>query len=190
MAILKGPSSGAMGGPRPPAGSRDKVHSSHITMAVPSEPGPAQNWPRLSQQHLLLEALPQVAAARLALQPLASPNPGPQRKPKSRIITVPPPPHSSRADRAFGSEGANLYTSMPSITTPKPVQTTCPYCRRVILTVTSTTPGVLIWLLCAGLFLYGFSMGCCFMPFCIGDLMAMKHSCPMCKRELYHYRRL
>eukprot|EP00074_Homo_sapiens_P069095 XP_011521085.1 uncharacterized protein LOC101929989 isoform X2 [Homo sapiens] len=33
-------------------------------------------------------------------------------------------------------------------------------------------------------------LGCCFLAFCIRSLMDVKHSCPVCQRELFYYHRL
>ncbi|XP_017729934.1 PREDICTED: lipopolysaccharide-induced tumor necrosis factor-alpha factor homolog isoform X2 [Rhinopithecus bieti] len=70
------------------------------------------------------------------------------------------------------------------------VQVVCPYCGNRIITVTSFVPGALTWLLCTTLFLFGCVLGCCFLPFCIRSLMDVKHSCPVCQRELFYYRHL
>ncbi|XP_031514350.1 LITAF domain-containing protein isoform X3 [Papio anubis] len=50
--------------------------------------------------------------------------------------------------------------------------------------------GALTWLLCITLFLFGCVLGCCFLPFCIRSLMDVKHSCPVCQRELFYYHHL
>uniref|UniRef100_A0A2K5Q5A8 LITAF domain containing n=1 Tax=Cebus imitator TaxID=2715852 RepID=A0A2K5Q5A8_CEBIM len=71
-----------------------------------------------------------------------------------------------------------------------PVQAVCPYCGSLIITVTSFVPGTLSWLLCTTLFVFGCVLGCCLLPFCIRTVMDVKHSCPVCRRELYHYSRL
>ncbi|MEJ1286675.1 putative gene 5767 [Cricetulus griseus] len=36
-----------------------------------------------------------------------------------------------------------------------PMQTICPYCGNRIITVTTPVPGLLTWLLCSGLFVFG-----------------------------------
>ncbi|KAM6155501.1 lITAF domain-containing protein [Rhynchocyon petersi] len=71
-----------------------------------------------------------------------------------------------------------------------PIQTICPYCGNHIITVTTRVPGIITWLMCTGLFLFGCVLGCCLIPFCIKSLMDVKHSCPVCHRRLFYYRNL
>ncbi|XP_009194226.1 LITAF domain-containing protein isoform X1 [Papio anubis] len=105
----------------------------------------------------------------------------------------PPPPYGPPPRIYF--EGpqvvpVELYAGMPVVGTSMPVQVVCPYCGNRIITVTSFVPGALTWLLCITLFLFGCVLGCCFLPFCIRSLMDVKHSCPVCQRELFYYHHL
>ncbi|CAH6786782.1 lITAF domain-containing protein [Phodopus roborovskii] len=79
---------------------------------------------------------------------------------------------------------------MPRVTTSMPMQTICPYCGNHIITVTTPVPGILTWLLCSGLFVFGCFLGCCLLPFCVRSFMDVSHSCPVCQQELFHHRRL
>jgi hypothetical protein len=47
-----------------------------------------------------------------------------------------------------------------------PIQCTCPRCGKPIVTRTQKNSGLLAWLICGGLFLFGFWI-CCFIPFCV-----------------------
>nr|XP_044602960.1 lITAF domain-containing protein isoform X3 [Equus asinus] len=71
-----------------------------------------------------------------------------------------------------------------------PIQFSCPYCGNYIITVTRPVPGVLTWLLCTGLCLFGCFLGCCFFPFCVDSLMDVMHTCPVCRHQLFRYQRL
>uniref|UniRef100_A0A8C2MRU8 LITAF domain containing n=1 Tax=Cricetulus griseus TaxID=10029 RepID=A0A8C2MRU8_CRIGR len=44
------------------------------------------------------------------------------------------------------------------MTTSMPMQTICPYCGNRIITVTTPVPGLLTWLLCSGLFVFGLAL--------------------------------
>lgn len=48
-----------------------------------------------------------------------------------------------------------VFTGMPTIVSAIPIQLPCPYCGNYIITVTTPTPGILTWLLCTGLFMFG-----------------------------------
>lgn len=47
-----------------------------------------------------------------------------------------------------------------------PMQCTCPHCGRQIITRIEKDSGVLAWLICAALFIFGLWI-CCFIPFCV-----------------------
>ncbi|XP_045316119.1 lITAF domain-containing protein isoform X3 [Leopardus geoffroyi] len=79
---------------------------------------------------------------------------------------------------------------MPRMGPAIPVQSICHYCGNRIITVTTPVPGVLTWLLCTGLFVFGCFLGCCFLPFCMDSLMDVRHTCPVCQQELFCYHRL
>nr|XP_023472114.1 lipopolysaccharide-induced tumor necrosis factor-alpha factor homolog isoform X3 [Equus caballus] len=55
-----------------------------------------------------------------------------------------------------------LFTNMTTMQSAMPIQFSCPYCGNYIITVTRPVPGVLTWLLCTGLCLFG-SSSCIFM---------------------------
>lgn len=33
-------------------------------------------------------------------------------------------------------------------------------------------------------------LGCCLVPFCVDSLMDVRHTCPVCRQELFLYKRL
>ncbi|XP_052615389.1 lITAF domain-containing protein isoform X3 [Peromyscus californicus insignis] len=84
----------------------------------------------------------------------------------------------------------DMFTGVPRVTTSMPMQTICPFCGSHIITVTTPVPGILTWLLCSGLFIFGCFLGCCFLPFCVRSLMDVRHSCPVCHQEIFHHHRL
>ncbi|KAM8779908.1 lITAF domain-containing protein [Rhynchonycteris naso] len=85
---------------------------------------------------------------------------------------------------------ATCFSGVPRAASAIPIRCLCPYCGNYIITVTTPVPGVLTWLLCTGIFLLGCSLGCCLIPFCVDNLMDVKHSCPVCHYELFRYHRL
>ncbi|XP_038942976.2 lITAF domain-containing protein isoform X1 [Rattus norvegicus] len=82
------------------------------------------------------------------------------------------------------------YTPCTPMSHQQSKQIICPYCGNFITTVANPIPGLLTWLLCSGLFVFGCFLGCCLLPFCMQSLMDVVHSCPMCRQELFYYRRL
>uniref|UniRef100_A0A9L0J105 LITAF domain-containing protein n=2 Tax=Equus asinus TaxID=9793 RepID=A0A9L0J105_EQUAS len=137
------------------------------------------------------------------------PSPGIEKK--SRIKThdsptsepPPPPPPCPRPPETQASvpeypQGPHvvhtappaLFTNMTTMQSAMPIQFSCPYCGNYIITVTRPVPGVLTWLLCTGLCLFGCFLGCCFFPFCVDSLMDVMHTCPVCRHQLFRYQRL
>ncbi|XP_045053644.2 LITAF domain-containing protein-like [Desmodus rotundus] len=83
-----------------------------------------------------------------------------------------------------------VFSGVPRMASVMPMQYPCPYCGNYILTVTTPVPGLLTWMLCTGLFVFGCFLGCCLFPFCMENLMDVKHICPVCRHEVFRYRRL
>lgn len=97
-----------------------------------------------------------------------------------------------------------------------PGQTLCPHCRQTVITRTEPTPGLLTWLVCAGLGFFGYEPKkkkkkaqendnfanlneslppsrcflCCFIPFCIDSMQDISHRCPSCSRVIYIFKRM
>ena len=61
-----------------------------------------------------------------------------------------------------------------------PVHCTCANCRSTIITRVQYTNGLLAWLVCFLLFIFGCWLGCCLIPFCVSDLQNIQHYCPNC----------
>ncbi|XP_059009883.1 lITAF domain-containing protein isoform X2 [Mustela lutreola] len=125
------------------------------------------------------------------------PRPPPPRPPPPRppLPSPPPPPppgtHVLPPMYMQGPQGIQpVFTSLPRMGTATPIRSICQYCGNYIITVTSPVPGVLTWMLCTGLFIFGCFLGCCFLPFCVDSLMDVKHTCPVCRQELFRYHRL
>jgi predicted RNA-binding Zn-ribbon protein involved in translation (DUF1610 family) len=60
-----------------------------------------------------------------------------------------------------------VYVGAPvAIVGDYPVQCTCPRCGKQIVTRIEKKNGLLAWLICGGLFIFGFWL-CCFIPFCV-----------------------
>ena len=71
-----------------------------------------------------------------------------------------------------------------------PIQCTCANCRSLIITRVEQSSGLLAWLICLLLALFGCWLGCCLIPFCISDLQNVQHYCPNCNAFIGEYRPL
>uniref|UniRef100_A0A8C6L1A9 LITAF domain-containing protein n=1 Tax=Nothobranchius furzeri TaxID=105023 RepID=A0A8C6L1A9_NOTFU len=65
-----------------------------------------------------------------------------------------------------------------------PVPISCPKCHQTVLSKVEYSSGLLTYLFCAGLFLCGFVLGCCLIPFCVNRLKDTKRVCPTGKSIL------
>ncbi|XP_029804440.1 LITAF domain-containing protein [Suricata suricatta] len=132
---------------------------------------------------------PQEPPLRPMMPPLLPPPPPPHPPgpPFPGPLPQAPPPIYTQGPRVMHPA---LLTLTPSMGSAVPMRTLCPYCGHHIITETTPVPGGLTWLLCTSLFVLGCFLGCCFFPFCVSSLMDVKHSCPVCRQELFRYHRL
>jgi lipopolysaccharide-induced tumor necrosis factor-alpha factor len=63
-----------------------------------------------------------------------------------------------------------LITTQSLIYGDVPIQCICPHCHQGIATRVEKKTGILPWLICGGILLFGGWLGCCLIPFCIDDL--------------------
>ncbi|XP_068176749.1 LITAF domain-containing protein-like [Antennarius striatus] len=71
-----------------------------------------------------------------------------------------------------------------------PAQIFCPKCRQTVLSEVEYSSGLLTFLVCSGLCIFGFGCGCCLIPFCVNQLKDVIHTCPTCKTQLGSHNRL
>ncbi|PAA62091.1 hypothetical protein BOX15_Mlig020806g2 [Macrostomum lignano] len=67
---------------------------------------------------------------------------------------------------------------------------TCPHCHASISTQVTMDTGLLPWLICGGLCLFGCWLGCCLIPFCMDGVKDAIHTCPQCRKVVGHYKRI
>ncbi|XP_027973320.1 lipopolysaccharide-induced tumor necrosis factor-alpha factor homolog isoform X2 [Eumetopias jubatus] len=177
---------GRRGGIRPgPPGGLGRG-TREVRTPVPGQPGGIMG----TRDKRSAAQSPELYAARIPLLERRTP-----RAPRWNPPQEPPPPPGTPVLPPLyiqGPPGAQpaVFTSLPRMGSATPVRSVCRYCGNYIITVTSPVPGVITWLLCTGLFVFGCVLGCCFLPFCVGSLMDVKHTCPVCRQELFRYHRL
>jgi lipopolysaccharide-induced tumor necrosis factor-alpha factor len=67
----------------------------------------------------------------------------------------------------FQQPQPNVVYVAQNVYGPYPCHVTCPHCQCQVLTQTRPVAGLLAWLLCILLIIFGCGLGCCLIPFCI-----------------------
>ncbi|XP_016896339.1 lipopolysaccharide-induced tumor necrosis factor-alpha factor homolog isoform X2 [Cynoglossus semilaevis] len=110
----------------------------------------------------------------------------------------PAPPLSGYAPPPNFAQGPSPGTTVPTTTvtyvvTPNlqdaPGQSLCPRCNRTVLTRTEHVSGLMAWLICGGLCLFG-CFPCACIPFCVDACKDVEHRCSSCNQVLYIYKRM
>ncbi|XP_029432094.1 lipopolysaccharide-induced tumor necrosis factor-alpha factor homolog [Rhinatrema bivittatum] len=83
-----------------------------------------------------------------------------------------------------------VHTIIGTSFSDSPAVTVCPACHQSITTRVQRSNGLLTWLICGGLAIFGCILGCCLIPFCIDSCKDTDHFCPNCNHHIYKYKRL
>uniref|UniRef100_A0A3P8VZV2 Lipopolysaccharide-induced tumor necrosis factor-alpha factor homolog n=1 Tax=Cynoglossus semilaevis TaxID=244447 RepID=A0A3P8VZV2_CYNSE len=105
----------------------------------------------------------------------------------------PAPPLSGYAPPPNFAQGPSPGTTVTYVVTPNlqdaPGQSLCPRCNRTVLTRTEHVSGLMAWLICGGLCLFG-CFPCACIPFCVDACKDVEHRCSSCNQVLYIYKRM
>ncbi|KAF5404624.1 Lipopolysaccharide-induced tumor necrosis factor-alpha factor [Paragonimus heterotremus] len=72
------------------------------------------------------------------------------------------------------------YVQLPLPTSFQPSPAMCSLCQQQIITRVEYVNGVLTWVSCGVIALFGGILGCCLIPFCCISCKDALHTCPRC----------
>lgn len=104
--------------------------------------------------------------------------------------SAPPPPGMLTSPPPTQQTTVVYQTVTPPQFGPYPMRFTCPYCNAHVMTETTSTPGVLTWIISGVLCLVASFACCCLVPFCIRECKDIEHRCPNCHHGLGFFKRI
>ncbi|KAK5966022.1 Lipopolysaccharide-induced tumor necrosis factor-alpha factor [Trichostrongylus colubriformis] len=108
--------------------------------------------------------------------------------PPGNYAMPPPVPHPAGAP-GYGPAPVHTIIVGSVAFNQNPTSMMCPHCHQQILTKTQPKSGLLTWLLCGGMAIFGCWLCCC-IPFCVDSCRDTEHFCPNCRKLLGTYRRI
>lgn len=121
----------------------------------------------------------------------AFPSSSPYSNPAAGIhAPIPPPgPYAPPPGGVYQSPPvATQYviTTQSLIYGDVPLQCQCPNCHQVIVTRIEKRSGLVSWLACGGILLFGCWLGCCLIPFCVDSFKVTRKE-ERCDRQWNNY---
>jgi len=165
---------GAPGGPTHP----DCPPPAYSDINAPPGPSMAPPLAGFAPQPVAAQPYPFVQAPPVGFNPDGQP----QQPYAPQIIHTQPGQPMPTAPLVGGQ--TTVIIQQPRFGT-QPVLVQCPYCHQQAMTKVEHESGLGTWLICGGMCLFGLSLGCCLIPFCINDLKDARHKCPNCKRTIH-----
>ncbi|XP_018429195.1 PREDICTED: lipopolysaccharide-induced tumor necrosis factor-alpha factor homolog [Nanorana parkeri] len=102
----------------------------------------------------------------------------------------PPPPAYGPPQPTVVMAPVSTTVVMATSFSDRPTSCMCPVCRQNVVTRVEYNSGLLAWLICGILVLFGCWLGCCLIPFCVDSCKDVDHFCPNCNNHLSKYKRL
>uniref|UniRef100_A0AAQ4Q0Y7 LITAF domain-containing protein n=2 Tax=Gasterosteus aculeatus aculeatus TaxID=481459 RepID=A0AAQ4Q0Y7_GASAC len=160
-----------------------------VNIAVSSQQTVQQPLQQQVQQPAYIQQQPQFVQPVSQPQPTTQPSVNIAVSSQQTTQQVQPPAYQYIQQQPQVVQPVNQVVVVQPNLTDTSRQKMCPNCRNTGMTQLRYINGMLTWLICGVVGIFGF-LPCMCIPFCVNSCKDVEHSCPSCGHVLHVHRRM